>query len=365
MKKLSILFLTYQGDVAGSTNSIAYLAKGLAERGHEIHIGIRRESLLWKLLEGTKVNRIAMTFRGKFDFNNWRQIRDVVKAHKIQLINAQSSHDRYTSIFANWRYGLKVKIVHTRRQMPLSMGGPLQLLLYNKATDGVVAVGEQVKDGLAKLGIKDRHIKVIHNGTPTSKYDHIDYAKVESLKEKFNLKASDFVLGCVSRIKNQIQIIKALKLIKEPITAIFCGIEPTPEMLTVINEFPVKHTIHFEGQVESSEVLNYYKLFDAKILASTMEGLSQSLLESMALEVPVTATAFAGNLDLINNGENGLLFDDNDIEQIAQNILLLKNDEVLSERLKANGKHTALVTFNIENTISNYEQYFSSLIKES
>ena len=365
MKKLSILFLTYQGDVAGSTNSIAYLAKGLAERGHEVHIGIRRESLLWKLLEGTKVNRIAMTFRGKFDFNNWRQIRDVVNANNIQLINAQSSHDRYTSIFANWRYGLNVKIVHTRRQMPLSTGGPLQLYLYNSRTDGIVAVGEQVKDGLVKLGIRPDHIKVIHNGTPTSKYDHIDYTKVDALKKKFSLNASDFVLGCVSRIKNQIQIIKALKLIKEPITVIFCGIEPTFEMLALIKEFPVKHTIHFEGQVESSEVLNYYKLCDAKILASTMEGLSQSLLESMALEVPVTATAFAGNLDLIQDGDNGLLFNDNDIKQIAQNILLLKNDEAVRTKLKANGKHTALVTFNIENTISNYEQYFSSLIKES
>lgn len=365
MKKLNILFLTYQGDVAGSTNSIAYLAKGLAEKGHHIHIGIRKESLLWELLEGSKVNRIAMTFKGKFDFKNWRQIRDAVKVHKIQLINSQSSHDRYTSVFANWRYGLNVKIVHTRRQMPLSMGGPLQLYLYNNHTDGIVAVGEQVKSGLAKLGIKADHIKVIHNGTPTAKYDHIDLTKVEVLKQKFDIKESDFVLGCVSRIKNQVQIIKALKLITEPITVIFCGIEPTPEMSTLIKEFPVKHILHFEGQVESSEILNYYKLFDAKILASIMEGLSQSLLESMALEVPVTVTAFAGNLDLIKDGENGLLFADNDIDQIAKSILALKNDEALRKQLKANGKHTALVTFNIENTISNYEQYFSSLIKES
>lgn len=365
MKKLSILFLTYQGDVAGSTNSIAYLARGLAEKGHDIYVGIRKESLLWELLEGTKVNRIAMTFTGKFDFKNWRQIRDVVKAHEIQLINAQSSHDRYTSIFANWRYGLNVKIVHTRRQMPLSAGGPLQLYLYNKRTDGIVAVGQEVKQGLVQLGMKPNHIKVIHNGTPTSKYDHIDYAKVEALKKKFDIKDSDFVLGCVSRIKNQLQIIKALKLIKEPLTVIFCGIEPTPEMSTLIKEYQVKHVIYFEGQVESSEVLNYYKLFDAKILASTMEGLSQSLLESMALEVPVTATAFAGNLDLIQDGENGLLFADNDITQIAKNILELKNNDTLRRQLLANGKHTALVTFNIENTISNYEQYFSGLIKES
>ncbi|WP_176723338.1 glycosyltransferase family 4 protein [Roseivirga misakiensis] len=362
MNPLKILFLTYQGDVAGSTNSIAYLAKGLAERGHEIHIGIRRESLLWSLLEGSAVNRIPMTFKGKFDLKNWRQIRDAVQNHGIQLINPQSSHDRYTSVFAKWRYGLDVKIIHTRRQMPKSMGGPLQLLLYNRYTDGIVAVGKQVKEGLIKVGIKEKNIAVIYNGTPTEKYDQIDIDRVSALQKKFKLQHEDFVLGCVSRIKNQIQIIKALKLIKEPITVIFCGIEPTAEMKEIISQYSTDHKLHFEAHVDSPEILNYYKLFDANILASTMEGLSQALLESMALEVPVTATAFAGNLDLIEDGVNGLLFEDGDIEKIAENVLELKHNQALREMLKTNGKETALVTFNIENTISNYEEYFKNVI---
>ncbi len=365
LKKLSILFLTYQGDVAGSTNSIAYLARGLADRGHNIHIGIRKESLLWTLLEGSKVNRIAMTFKGKFDFKNWRQIKDAVRTHNIQLINAQSSHDRYTSIFANWRYGLGVQVVHTRRQMPLSMGGFLQRFLYNKKTDGIVAVSQQVKDGLVNLGFTDGHVKVIHNGTPTEKYDHIDLSKVEILKQKFKIKPDDFVLGCVSRMKNQIQIFQALTKIKEPIKVIFCGIEPTDEIKELMDQFPMDHQVFFEGQVESRDILNYYKLFDLKILASTMEGLSQSLLEAMALGVPVVATAFAGNLDLIEDGVNGLLFNDNDIDQMGKNILEIKHNNTLREKLIIAGKQTALKIFNIKNTIRNYEQYFSDLIKEN
>lgn len=362
MKKLNILFLTYQGDVAGSTNSIAYLAKGLADRGHNVHVGIRKESLLWSLLEHSKVNRIPMTFKGKFDFENWRQIRDAVQQHNIQLINAQSSHDRYTSIFANWRYGLAVKIVHTRRQMPLSMGGPLQRFLYNKKTAGIVAVSQQVKEALVNLGFEASHVKVIHNGTPTKKYDNIDIGKVEALRKKFDLKTDDFVLGCVSRMKNQVQIFEALTKIHEPIKAIFCGITPNEEIKALMNQFPVDHQIYFEGQVESADILNYYKLFNLKILASTMEGLSQSLLEAMALGVPVAATAFAGNLDLIQDGENGLLFEDGNIDQIADSIAKVKHNPKLKEKLIAAGKQTALETFNIENTISNYAQYFYSLL---
>lgn len=362
---LRLLFITYQGDMAGSTNSIAYLAKGLAEKGHKVFLGIRRESLLWELVEGSQVQRIAMTFKGKFDFKNWRQIRDVVKKHKIQLINPQSSYDRYTSIFANKRYRLGVKIVHTRRQMPLSIGGPFQLFLYDKWTDGMVAVSQQVKEGLIKLGIKANQIEVIHNGTPAEKYDHIDEATVDSLKARFNIQPTDFVLGCVSRIKNQIQIVKALKLIDKPVKMIFCGIEATDEMKEIISSYETPHRLYFEGHVEGNKILHYYKIFDAHILASTMEGLSQSLLEAMALETPVIATAYAGNLHLIEDGKNGLLFEDGDVEEIARLIQRVRDEENLRKNLTENGKVTALQKFNINNTISKYEEYFESLIAEN
>lgn len=361
-KKLRILFLTYQGDMAGSTNSIAYLASGLAQRGHHVSVGIRKESLLWQLLENTEVNRVAMTFGGKFDTSNWKQIKDAVKQNNIQLINAQSSHDRYTSIFANWRYKLGIRIVHTRRQMPMSLGGPLQLYLYNKKTDGVVAVGGEVKKGLIKLGIKADHIKVIHNGTPKEKYQHLDHDFIESLKSRLKITQEDFVLGCVSRPKNQEQIFEALKLIDRPIKAIFCGLKKEEPYISHMAQFKADHQICFEGDVPGDKVLNYFKLFDIKVLASTMEGLSQSLLEAMALGVPVTATAFAGNLDLIRDGENGLLFEDGDIQQIATNIERLRDDKTLRESLKKQGLITAFETYSIENTISNYEEYFSEVI---
>lgn len=362
---MRILFLTYQGDLAGSTYSIAYLSKGLANRGHSIYVGIRKESLLWSLLEGSSVQRVPMTYHGKFDFTNWKQIREVVLHYNIQLINAQSSHDRYTSIFSKIRYGLKVKIIHTRRQMPMSMGGPIQLFLYNHKTDGIVAVSEQMKVELCKLGIHSEHIKVIHNGTPAEKYQNLSDQKVQSLKNKFNISDHDFVIGCISRMKQQLQIVRALEQLSFPVKMIFCGIEPTSEMKELIDQAAEKHQFFFEGHVNPEDILAYYKIFNIKILASTMEGLSQSLLESMAMGTPVIATAHAGNLDLIEHEKNGLLFKDGDIDSIKEQIVKLHEDQSLRERLVHEGKITALQDFNIENTISRYEEYFLQLVTEN
>ena len=151
---MNILFLTYQGDIAGSTNSISYLAKGLADKGHNIYVGCRKESLLYSMLQNTKVNLIEMTFKSKLDFQNMKHIREVVKKYKIEIINAQSSKDRYSSIFAKIFYKLPVKIVHTRRQTPKSSGIFIQNWFYNTFTDLIVAVSDEVKEELVKNGIK-------------------------------------------------------------------------------------------------------------------------------------------------------------------------------------------------------------------
>ena len=351
--------------MAGSTNSIAYLSRGLAEKGHTVCVGIRRESLLWKLLEGSKAIRIPMTFKGKLDTTNWKQIRDAVRQYDIQVINAQSSHDRYTSIFSKWRYRLPVKIVHTRRQMPLSMGGPLQNWLYNKKTAGIIAVSKQVKQGLVKLGIRENHITVIHNGTPKEKYDNIDHTYIQSLKKKFDIREGDFVIGCISRPKSQEQLLEALSLIGKPVKVIFVGIKAEEKYTRYLENFKTKHQVYFEGDVSGDQVLNYYKLFDIKVLASIMEGLSQSLLEAMALGVPVIATAFAGNLDLIRDGENGLLFNDGDIDRLVTNIQQLRENKSLMGQLRENGYKTAYDQYSMENTIARYEKYFHQLTKEN
>ena len=45
---LTILQLTFQGDGAGSTQSIGNLSEQLARRGHRVLVGCRPESLLFR-----------------------------------------------------------------------------------------------------------------------------------------------------------------------------------------------------------------------------------------------------------------------------------------------------------------------------
>ena len=362
-KSMNILFLTYQGDMAGSTNSISYLAHGLAEKGHHVYVGCRKESLLYRLLSNSKVKLLPMVFKGRFDLKNIQEIRKIVKKYNIQVINAQSSWDRYTSIFARWIYNLNVRIVHTRRQRPRSIGGFLQNWFYVKGTDKIVVISDELKKFFIEMGIPADHLKVIYNGTPAEIYQNIDPGLINALRKKHNINDTDIVIGSVSRLKNQEQIIRALTKLDNEIIVIFVGIEPGT-FDELVNKLNIKNRIIYAGKVDRKTVMHYYKIMNLNILASTMDGFGLVLVEAMALGTPVLATNFGGIKNVVTDGDDGLLFEDNNIEELAEKINLLIANRELRNKLIHNGRKTAFEKFSMENTVNSYEKFFQLLIEE-
>lgn len=363
---MNILLLTYQGDMAGSTNSIFYLAKGLSERGHEVVVGIRKESLLYQMLEerAPKVIRVAMTFGGKLDRNNMRQIKEAVEKYNIQIINAQSSLDRYTAIFANWLYRLKVAVIHTRRQRPLSMGGFLQRWLYVKGTKAIITVSDQLKGNFMKMGYPEGHIKVIYNGLPKEHFERVDAEQIKRLAESFNIREGDHIVGCISRMKEQHQLVAAMPLLPPNLRFLFVGIDEG-SLDELAQKYKVKDRIIYAGKVSPEAVLNYYKLCTLNVLPSTMDGFGLALVEAMALGVPVVATRSVGIIDVLENQKNGLWFEDGNIEELAGKINAILDDGNLREKLIQNGYIAAYETFSLNRTLSNYESFFWEIIKKN
>ena len=116
------------------------------------------------------------------------------------------------------------------------------------------------------------------------------------------------------------------------------------------------------GMLAGEDTLNHYQIFDINILASVMEGLSQSLLEAMYLGVPVIATRAAGNISLIKDRENGLFFENGDIQGLVKAVKEVMENEKLRKKLIENGQRTAKYDFSITKVIENYEEVFQNII---
>jgi glycosyltransferase involved in cell wall biosynthesis len=359
---MNILITSEAAGIAGSTYSVSYLSKGLAQRNHRVWLACPKDTLLWELVADTDVQAVHFPFPKKIHRESIRSLASLIQKENIQIINAQSSKDRYSTILAKWWYKLPVKLIHTRRQLVKSLGMFGQSTFYERGTDSIVAVSEGVKQSVKSIGISEKHIKVIYNGTPSEKYQHIDPEKVESLRQRYQIEKDEIVIGCVARYKKQVQLLQALSQIQQPVHVLFVGIDEYPELRAIQNQWSVPHRVHYAGSVNNSKVLHHYPLFTVNILPSTIEGLSQALLESMALGVPVIATNIGGNSELIQDGVNGFLFKNGDVATLANQIQKIIDDPALRECFSQAGKKTALQDFSLEKMLDRYEAFFSELL---
>lgn len=367
---MNILILCAQGGVAGSTYSISYLAKGLAERNHNVFLGLIKDTFLDTLMEGSKVKKVYMPFKGKIDKNTRSIIKYLVERENIQIINAQSSNDRYVGPLINFLHGKKVKIIQTRRQNPKKMIGLnkfLQNIFNNHFCDRIVVVSEALRKIFIERGIHEEKLKVIHNGTPTDQYKP-DKILREKLQNDLGYSDQDIVIGCVARYKNQPQLVKALQLLPKEWKVLYVGLDEE----NYRNRFPDEPDIHDVPQEvkclgivnDKAKVIQYYTLMTVNVLPSTMDGFGLTLVESMAMGTPVVATNYAGIPDVVQHEKNGLLYENENYEDFAFQIKRAIEDQKLRAELLENGKKTAFEKFSIENTIDKYEIFFKELLQD-
>ena len=358
---MNILIASHQGGMAGSTYSISFLAKGLADKGHRVVVAGKSDTLLFQLLRDSAVQLVDLPFTSKVDRTTIQALRDIIVSHDIQVVNAQSSRDRYLTIFAKWRYRLPVKLVHTRRQKPLSIGGWLHNKFYVAGTDKIVVISDELRRIFIRHGFPEEHLCVIYNGTPREQYQ-IDESLVQRLRQRLGIEPGDVVIGCVARRKRQDQLVEALAYLDDAWKVLFVGIEPG-SLDELVAKHQVKNKIIYAGQLDHQETLASYKLMDVDVLPSDMDGFGLVLVEAMAMGTPVIGTDFGGIKNVIKDGVNGLLYENGNAKELAEKIRLVLKDEFTREKFIDQGAETAFNEYSIEKTVDHYEAFFHRLIQ--
>lgn len=360
---MNILITDFYGGMAGSTMSASYLAKGLAKRGHHICIACSKGALLETLFQAEdKVKVFPLEIKGKLDFKAAKALQKIVEEEKIDLIDVQASKDRYIAAWSKWFYGVKIPIVYTRRQDPKSSLGALQRKFYVKSTEKIIVISQGLKEIFVRKGYPENHLHIIHNGIPEKRFEQWSEKQMQEFRSQFGLTEKDIVIGSVSRMKEQDQIIRAVKLLNRPeIKLLFAGIDKG-SLDAIIQEVDLTNEVIYAGMVPNEKVLNIYRLLDLNILASTMDGFGLVLVEAMAMGCPVIGTRFGGIKDVIQNEKNGFLFENNNIEELADKIRQVIEDKALKNRFIEAGKQTAFNEFTIDKTVEKHEAFFEGLI---
>ncbi|MEX0918557.1 MAG: glycosyltransferase family 4 protein [Candidatus Paceibacterota bacterium] len=127
-----------------------------------------------------------------------------------------------------------------------------------------------------------------------------------------------------------------------------------------IKNLKLSDNVFLPGQLSQAELLAEISRADIFVLNTAYEGFSHLLLEAMVLGRPVIATAVGGNLELIKNGQTGLLIPYNDKEALKNAIINLTDNRSLAKQLAMAGRETGR-QFSTDNIMSDLVHFLKQL----
>ncbi|HDN83241.1 MAG TPA: glycosyltransferase, partial [Candidatus Altiarchaeales archaeon] len=126
----------------------------------------------------------------------------------------------------------------------------------------------------------------------------------------------------------------------------------------------------FKGKVSNEELRRCYQNCDVFVLPACIdsrgdtEGLGVVLLEAMSYKKPVIASNVGGIVDIVKDGETGLLVPEKNSQKLAEAIhTVLKNDE-LASRLGKQGYEFVSRNFNWARITDQLIEIYSQLAKQ-
>ncbi|HEY3251295.1 MAG TPA: glycosyltransferase family 4 protein, partial [Ignavibacteria bacterium] len=208
------------------------------------------------------------------------------------------------------------------------------------------------------------------NGINIKEYNKTHFNK-EDIRNELNIANEKIIIGQIGRItlgKGHYELIKAAEIINK---------NHSDNVIFLIVGSSSKNEQHIEIEIKKlaaeCKVKNIlfpgYRSDIARILAgidilafpSHEESFGITLLEAMAMEVPVVATGNAGITDIIPNNEYGLLVPPKNFNALAERLLELIDNPDLRKNLAANGRKRIVENFDIEKlTLELIKQYEES-----
>lgn len=205
------------------------------------------------------------------------------------------------------------------------------------------------KKRLLDLHVEPNKIKVIPLGVDTKTFSPASEETKKLFRRDYGIPQDSFVIGSFQKDGNGWEEGNDPKLIKGP--DIFCdamekliGKMPLFVLLTGPARGYVKNRLNKSGipykhfYIDDYRMINeYYKVIDAYVVASRIEGGPKAIAESWASGIPLISTKMGMAPDIISDGEDGLLADIEDSGQIANHVLELYENKELYNTLSANG----------------------------
>ena len=323
MKKNRIVFFIATLGNGGAERVISILSKQLVCSGEKVEIVLYYDDTpFYDIHPDIKITYVERETRSRNLLKNliWLRRYFVKNADLVISFLAQFNMIALTALFGS---GIPVIVADRNDPRHMPKQAPIRLArnaLYHLA-DTVVVQTQHNKDYFSAS--LQKKCKIIYNP--------VDLQDKKGMALQVEKKKRIVSVARLMKQKNQLMLIDAFAKIKKEFpdyTLTFYGEGPFRNVLeSRIQELELGDSIELPGRVQN--VFDYIADAELFVLPSDFEGMPNALIEAMCLGLPVISTKVSGATDLIRHGENGMLTDVGNTEQLVDCMRkMLENSEL-------------------------------------
>jgi glycosyltransferase involved in cell wall biosynthesis len=368
----SILLLTDAMIAGGMERQIVELLKGMKDDGvFSIHLGVLVEGG-GRLSEAEQLAGSIVPIRRASD-PNWGIIRKLpyflrsfyhqAKKRNVRIIHTFGCFSDLIGVVIGKLCRIPVINGSIRSARPRLTGRDKLSRLCIEFSDRIVANSYA---GLESFGFQGNHkANVIHNGVDLRRFDsHRDV--VQGAREFQLCMVANF-----TRKKDQLSLVDIVPQLTDRLghlAVVLVGKGPFIKVVrNRIEELGLTTTIRIVSDCDHPEP--YIATSDICFLLTNTsmhgEGISNAILEYMAMEKPVIATDSGGNRELVKHGETGYLVHENDSQEILAHVEYLFHHPVERKKIGEKGRVRVEEKFSLSTMLEAYNELYNNVLSAS
>jgi glycosyltransferase involved in cell wall biosynthesis len=345
------------------------LAAKLVQMGHPMQVLTQLrspESLAEERLAGVQVHRVTFPITYRLDTNLWPTFHYLVKNRRTyDILHVQQAFGHAVVAVAAARCFARKCIL---KIACAGSYGDISVLSTFKGFEWgirvlhrvhrIIAISSQVERELISWGFSPKQIQRIPNGVDTELFRRQRPAP--------KMKVVRFIL--IGRRHPQKGIDTALQAIRilygrglgDRFELKLYGRDFAEyDYRRMAEELGVAQSVQFLPHTE--DMNEVYEAAHCLILPSKGEGMSNSLLEAMSMQLAVIASRVSGTADILDNGKDGLLIPHDSPEGLARNMALIIEDTSLIQRLGHEARLKVVQHFSLDHVADLYSRLYKSL----
>ncbi len=384
-----VLRIINRFNIGGPTYNAAFLTRfisddyetlligGLPEKGESDSLHILEEYGVEPML----IKELQRTPNFKSDREAYRKIKSIIEEFKPDIVHTHAS--KAGALGRKAAIACKVPVViHTfHGHVFHSYFGKLKTFVFKyierrlaSKSDGIIAISEIQKKELSEIHniCSADKIKVIPLGFDLAKFhDNIDEKK-KVTRTNFLIKDDEIAVAIIGRlvpIKNHTLFLDVVEnvLSKTSKKLRFFIVGDGDERVNIENRVSRITKIH-PGTIEMTSWIKDIGEFNAGMdvicLTSDNEGTPVSLIEAQAGNIPIVTTDVGGVRDVVIDGETAFVIEKNNVEQFAEKLLLLIEDNSLRGKMSKSGWDFVSKKFHYTTLVKNMEVYYNELLEK-